>query len=80
MRMRAEITGLYLRVLLRFVSMYTPQGAAAGAKAAAKGGATEDDVAEAKGAKGEGGGAAAGSKAAVKFDDDMWSKETDYYD
>jgi len=34
-----------------------------------------DDVAEEKGAKGEGG----GSKAASKLDDEVWSKESDYY-
>jgi len=57
-------------------------GAPAGAKAAAKGGAPDDDVAEAKGgAKAEGGSSGGGqSKAAAKFDDDVWSKETDYYD
>ena len=47
------------------------------AKAGAKGGAP--DAAEAKGAKAEGGGGG-GAKAAAKFDDDVWSKETDYYD
>lgn len=46
------------------------------AKAQAKGGG--GDVAESKGAKGGGGGG--GSKAAAKFDDAVWSKETDYCD
>lgn len=39
-------------------------------------------AAEAKGAKGvaEGGGGGGGAKAAAKYDDDVWSKETDYCD
>ena len=56
----------------------SPAGAKTGAKYSDSPG-----IAEAKtgaGGGGGGGGAAADSKAAAKFDDDVWSKETDYYD
>ena len=61
-------------------------GKAGESPAGAKNGAKYSDspgIAEAKtgaGGGGGGGGAAADSKAAAKFDDDVWSKETDYYD
>jgi len=58
------------------------KGAASPEAKGAKGGA--GDVAEAKGAKASGGGTGegggGGAKAAAKFDDDVWSKETDYCD
>mmetsp|Transcript_2291 Transcript_2291/g.2841 ORF Transcript_2291/g.2841 Transcript_2291/m.2841 type:complete len:152 (-) Transcript_2291:225-680(-) len=51
----------------------------AGDKSAKGGG---EGAAEAKGAKGVsgGGGGGGGAKAAAKYDDDVWSKETDYCD
>lgn len=53
------------------------KGGAATPDAKGSKGAAEDSPAEAKGGGGGGGG---GAKAAAKFDDDVWSKETDYYD
>ena len=54
---------------LSSLAVPNPRAAAApGAKGTGGGGAEE------------GGGSGGGAKAAAKYDDDVWSKETDYYD
>lgn len=56
-------------------SLNADKMSAKGAKGAKGSKYDPDDAAEEKGAKSEGG----GSKAASKLDDDVWSKESDYY-